>query len=495
MSKIRRLRGRAAARLDRTVRSLPVVRERLDARYEALLARLEAEVKPYRGRVPSYRHLPAEGRPPEEILAEMEGLAAAEDDRWREGLVSGAVYHGEPEHVAFLNRAYSIASQANPLHADLWPSAMKYEAEIVSMTAHMLGVPEDADAFGAVTSGGTESILLAMKAYRDQALAEGRTKRPAIVAPTTAHAAFDKAAEYFGMRINRVPVDPSSLAADVEATERAVDRDTVVLVGSAPTYPHGVIDPIAQLALLARRRDIALHVDACLGGFVLPWAERLGYPVPPFDFRVAGVTSMSADTHKFGYAAKGTSVVLYRTPELRRRQYFAATDWPGGLYVSPTLAGSRPGGLSAACWAAMVATGERGYLDATRRILEAATAMRRGIEGTPGIRLLGDPLFVLAFASDELDVYRVMDRMAARGWELNGLQRPPAAHVCVTLRHARPGVPERFVRDLRSSVDEVRAHPRAKGGMAPVYGMASRVPLRGVVGDLLRKYLDLRYRV
>jgi glutamate/tyrosine decarboxylase-like PLP-dependent enzyme len=334
-----------------------------------------------------------------------------------------------------------------------------------------------------------------MKTYRDRALAGGRTKHPTIVAPVTAHAAFDKAAEYFGMRIVRVPVDRTSLAADVDGTAARLDRDTVVLVGSAPTFPHGVVDPMPQLALLARRRGIGLHVDACLGGFVLPWAERLGYPVPPFDFRVPGVTSISADTHKFGYASKGTSVVLYRTPELRRQQYFAATDWPGGLYFSPTLAGSRPGGLSAACWAAMVATGERGYLDATQRILEAATLIRRGIEGTPGVRLLGDPLFVLAFASDEVDIYRVMDRMAARGWNLNGLQRPPAVHLCVTLRHARPGVPERFVEDLRASVAEVRADPHARGGMAPVYGMASRVPLRGAVGDMLRKYLDLLYRV
>jgi glutamate/tyrosine decarboxylase-like PLP-dependent enzyme len=202
---------------------------------------------------------------------------------------------------------------------------------------------------------------------------------------------------------------------------------------------------------------------------------------------------MSADTHKYGYAPKGSSVVLYRGVELRRYQYFTATEWPGGIYFSPTLAGSRPGALSAACWAAMVALGEQGYLDAARRILDAAAEIRAGVAATPEIRLLGEGLFVIAFTSDALDIYQVMDRMAGRGWILNGLHKPAGVHLCVTLRHAQPGVPERFVRDLRASVAEVRAEPLRKGGMAPVYGLAGTMPLRGVVRDLLVRYLDRLY--
>jgi sphinganine-1-phosphate aldolase len=291
----------------------------------------------------------------------------------------------------------------------------------------------------------------------------------------------------------RVPVG-SDLRADVGAMRRAVTRDTVALVGSAPGFPHGVIDPIEELAAFARSRGIGFHTDACLGGFVLPWARRLGRDVPAFDFSVPGVTSMSADTHKFGFAAKGTSVVLYRDRELRSHQYFTATEWPGGLYFSPTLAGSRPGALSAAAWAAMVATGEDGYLEATRRILEAADTIKAGVRSIPQLRLLGDPLFVIAFASDEVDVYRVLDAMGSRGWSLNGLQKPPAVHICVTLRHAEPGVAERFVEDLRASVEEVRAHPPSGEGMAPIYGLAGTIPFRGMVGDLLKKYLDMLYR-
>jgi glutamate/tyrosine decarboxylase-like PLP-dependent enzyme len=277
----------------------------------------------------------------------------------------------------------------------------------------------------------------------------------------------------------------------VEAADKLVTNRTVALVASAPGFPHGVIDPVEELAELAERRGIGCHVDACLGGFVLPWAERLGYPVPPFDFRLPGVTSMSADTHKFGFAAKGTSVVLYRGPGLRRFQYEVSTDWEGGLYASPTLAGSRPGALPATAWAALVSIGEDGYLDAARRILETAAAVKRGIAAIPGLEVVGDPLFVVAFGSRELDVYRILDAMTARRWSLNALQRPPAAHLCVTLRHARPGVVERFLSDLAASVAEVRASPGGKGGMAPVYGMAGTLPFRGVVADLLAGYLDV----
>ncbi len=333
-----------------------------------------------------------------------------------------------------------------------------------------------------------------MKTYRDRARDLRGITKPEIVAPVTAHAAFDKAAQYFGIKLVSIPVD-AGFRADLSAAQKAISRNTIALVGSAPTFPHGVIDPIAELSELARQAGIGFHTDACLGGFVLPWAERLGYEVPPFDFRLPGVTSMSVDTHKYGYAAKGTSVVLYRGRELRHYQYYTATDWPGGMYFSPTLAGSRPGALSAACWAAMLAMGESGYLEATRKILEAARRIKEGIAAIPGLHVLGDPLFVIAFGSQTMDIYRIMDCMARRGWSLNGLHRPPALHICVTLRHTQPGVAEQFLDDLKSSVEEVKLHPQAGGGMAPIYGMAATLPLRGVVSEMLKRYLDLLYKV
>jgi glutamate/tyrosine decarboxylase-like PLP-dependent enzyme len=495
-ARLERLNPRVAATAERLAVTIPAVRARLDREYERLLAGLEGSVKPYRGEVASFPRLPERGLPREEVLRTVRDLAARERPRWRDGLASGAVYHGGDDHVELLSRVYAATSQVNPLHADLWPSGAKFEAEIVAMTAAMLGGDDPGrQVVGTVTSGGTESILLAMKAYRDRARARvrGRVTRPEVVAPATVHVAFDKAAQYFGIRLVRVPVGPDHRA-DVAAMARAVTRRTVALVGSAPTFPHGVIDPIEDLAAVAAERGIGFHTDACLGGFVLPWARRLGYDVPPFDFSVPGVTSMSADTHKFGYAAKGTSVVLYRGAELRRHQYFTATEWPGGLYFSPTLAGSRPGGLSAACWAAMVATGEDGYLEATGRVLETGAAIRDGIAAIPRLRVLGNPLWVIAFASDTVDVYRVLEHMTRRGWSLNGLHRPAAVHLCVTLRHTEPGVAERFLADLEASVAEALSQPPRDQGLAPVYGLAATLPFRGVVRDLLKRYIDLLYR-
>jgi sphinganine-1-phosphate aldolase len=461
---------------------------------------LDAAMHPYRGEMPAYHTLPRHGRDREDVLRDLRALAAREDARWRGGYASGAVYNGDEEHIGFLNEAYAIHSQANPLHPDLWPSAAKYESEIISMTAHMLGAGALAAPVGApdgicgsVTSGGSESILLAMKTYRDWARAEKGITEPEMVVPASAHAAFDKASQYFGIKMVHVPLD-GGFRADVAAAEAAMTDNTVVLVGSATNFPYGTVDPIARLSELARGRGIGFHTDACLGGYFLPWVEKLGHAVPPFDFRVPGVTSMSCDTHKYGYAAKGTSVVLYRGQALRHHQYFTTSDWPGGLYSSPTLAGSRPGGLSAACWAALVAIGEDGYMRATETILRAVETMKTGVRSMPELHLLGDSIGVFAFASDHVNAYEVLDAMSARGWSLTGLQHPPAIHLSPTLRHAQPGVAERFVEDLHAAVAHVKANPGAANGMAPIYGMAATVPDRGVVHDMLKAYMDLYYQ-
>jgi glutamate/tyrosine decarboxylase-like PLP-dependent enzyme len=458
------------------------------------LAELESSLKPYRGTLPTHARLPEHGVPRDQVLADLEQMAVAERSRWESGQVSGAVYEGEPEHIELLNRAYALHSQSNPLHLDVWPSAAKLEAEIVSMTAGMLSADRTEDQIvGTVTSGGTESIMLAMRAYCERGRAAG-IDRPVMVLPQTAHAAFDKAADAFGIEQRKIPLTDDHVA-DVDAAAAAIDERTVVVVGSAPNFPHGLVDPIERLSELARERGVGFHTDGCLGGFILPWAERLGHAVPAFDFRLPGVTSISADTHKFGFAAKGTSVVLYRGEELRHHQYFTFTDWPGGLYATPTFAGSRPGGLSAACWAAMVSFGESGYLDSTRRVLATAAVMKDAIRATEGLELIGDPLYVLAFRSVEegLDVYRVMDEMTDRGWSLNGLQLPPAVHICVTLRHTQPELAERFAADLRQATQAARAQPQGEGGLAPIYGLAASLPDRTLVSGFMEQYMDRWY--
>jgi len=464
--------------------------------WDPVIDGLEGAVRPYRDDFPTFTQLPPQARPRDEILAEMRAMNDVERPAWHDGFASGAVYNGDDSHVEFLNEVYALTSQANPLHVDLWPSVIKFEAEIAAMTAAMLGGGTDGteDVCGAVSSGGTESILLAMRTYRDRARVERGITEPQIICPTTAHAAFHKASQYFNIELVAVPVG-ADFRADIDATRAAITDRTIAIVGSSPCFPQGVIDPIEELSELAREHGIGFHTDACLGGFVLPWAEKLGYPIPPFDFRLPGVTSMSADTHKFGYAAKGTSVVLYRDPDLRRYQWYRTADWTGGLYYSPTFAGSRPGALSAECWAAMLAMGEDGYLAATKAILETAAEIKTGIASVPELRILGDPLWVIAFACDTLDVYRIQDVMTEKGWRLNGLQLPASVHLCVTLRHTQPGVAARFVDDLRTSVAEVAAQPGAAGTMAPVYGMAGTVETRGSVETLLERYVDLLYRV
>lgn len=486
-----------ASSLFEFAKRLPVVKDRIAAEYDKLLADLRKSAKPYADEFETTTRLPEQGRAGAELLAELEALREREEARWREGFMSGGVYHGEPEHVALLQRAYAIHSQTNPLHSDVWPSISKLEAEIVAMTGDMLGsahVSAPDQVCGTVTSGGTESILLAIKTYRDRARAERGVTKPNLVAPVSAHVAFDKACQYFGIELRKTAT-AADYRADVRAAKRAVDRNTIAMVGSAPGFPHGVVDPIAELSEIARARNIGFHTDACLGGFVLPWARELGRAVPEFDFRLPGVTSISADTHKYGYAAKGTSVLLHRSKAQRKFQWFAVTDWPGGMYMSPTIAGSRPGGLSAACWAAMITMGRQGYLDATAKILAAADHLREGIGTIPALEVLGDPLWVIAFRSRDpkVDIYRVLDFMSKRHWNLNGLHRPACVHVALTLRHTHEGVIDRLLADLREAVEHVAAQPAEGGGMAPVYGLAGTLPARGAVRDMLALYLDALY--
>jgi len=491
---------RIAALIEQSLARLPFVRDRIKAEQDRMLQGMEASLKPYRGSVQVFDHLPAEGMAREDVIKLMTDLQVRETPRWKDGFASGAVYHGDEDHTDFLNEVYALYAHVNPLHTDLWPSATKFEAEIVAMTAKLLGAdrsrggdPEREEICGTVTSGGTESILMAMKSWRDHARAARGIRHPEIVAPVTAHAAFDKASQYFGIKLVKVPVDREGRVL-LNKVGAAIGPNTAVIVGSAPNFPYGVVDPIAELSGIAQAAGVGLHVDACLGGFLLPWAERLGWPVPAFDFRLAGVGSISVDTHKYGYAAKGTSVVLYRGLELRRYQYFVAPDWPGGLYASPTMAGSRPGALSAACWAAMVSLGEDGYLEAARRICETSDWIRARVAEMPELRLIGESRFVVAFESETLNVYEILERLSTRGWNLNGLHKPAALHLCVTLRHTRAGVKERFIRDLEHAVAETRANPEASHGMAPVYGLASSLPFRGIVRDLLARYLDVLYR-
>lgn len=447
---------------------------------------------PYRNRFKTYQRLEPDGRDRRTILDELATMASEEDRIADRGRVSGSIYHGDHDHYAFLTEAFRLFAHANVLQRDMYPSATKLEAEIVAMTKSMLH--GDDEVCGVITFGGTESLINPMLVYRDRARKEKGIAEPEVIVPITAHVALDKAARLLGIKLLKAPLAPD-WRVDMRWVRNRVGKNTVALVGSAPNYAHGIIDPIEDLAEIALEHDIGLHVDGCLGGFILPWGERLGYSIPSFDFRIPGVTSISADTHKYGYALKGTSVLLYRDSDLRKYQYFSYPDWPGGIYFSPGLSGSRSGGLVAATWATMVSLGESGYLEIARKVFETAAKIRNGIEGIPELEVLGDPTFLVAFRSRDLNIYHVNDHLIARGWRLNALHLPPALHFCVTRPNTAPGVAEAFVSDLRDAVEYAKHPSRNEPASGALYGLGGTAAGNEALEMLFAAALDAMYEV
>ena len=444
---------------------------------------------PYRRDYRTYRAIPQDPVDRAELAAAVGFMAGQEDAMGDEGLVSGSLYSGDHDHYEFLGDIFSRFSHANILQRDMYPSATKFEGEIAAMVLSMLHAPEGGASV--ITSGGSESLISALYAYREQGRRNGIT-RPNIVMPVTAHVALDKGGHWMNVEVRHAPLAPD-YRADVAAMAELVDDQTVALVGSAGNYPHGLIDPISEMGELAQERGLGLHVDGCLGGFLWPWLEELGYDIPPWDFRVPGVTSISADTHKFGYALKGTSTLSFRSKDLRRLQYFTKPDWPGGLYLSPGLAGSRSGGLIASTWAALLATGRSGYLSAAQEIMTAARTIRDGVEGIAGLEVIGDPYFLVAFKSQDpdLDIYLVNDSLKAAGWRLNALQSPAALHFCVTRPNTAPGVAERFVADLAAAVAYAREHRGEPADSGAMYGMGGTPQGDQTLNDLMTSVLDM----
>ena len=429
--------------------------------------------------------LPEKGKPHEELLTEMRALQGGDAD-WRNGKIFSLVYFAGDDVAELLKETYAAFIYTNGLSVSAFPSLRKFESEVLAMTADLLGGSE---AVGNMTSGGTESILMAIKTARDWARAQRpQVREPEMVLPVTAHPAFEKAAHYFDVKPVHIPVG-DDFRADVEAVRAALTDDTILIVGSAPCYPYGTVDPIPELAALAQERGICCHVDACVGGFLLPFLPRLGYKLPPWDFSVPGVTSISADLHKYGYTARGSSTVMYRSKELRRYQFFSYADWPGGLYGSPTMAGSRPGGAIAAAWAVMSYLGEDGYTRLARTVMETARELMDGVNAVPGLQVMAKPdASVFSFTSDSVDIYAVGDAMDARGWHLDRQQMPPKLHLVVTLAHQ--GIAPQFLADLEESTRSVASEGPTPGGSAAMYGALGTMPDRGSVERVIRDFLD-----
>ncbi|RVX45604.1 glutamate/tyrosine decarboxylase-like PLP-dependent enzyme [Nonomuraea polychroma] len=376
-------------------------------------------------------NLPFTGRPVEDLLAEVARLKQ-HDLPVRGGQVTAYVYDtGRAEVNDAAARAYFEMLEVNCLDPTAFPSVVEMERQVVGAVADVLGA--SSGGHGIFTSGGTESIMLAVKAARDSLAKD----RPNLVVPVTAHPAFHKAAHYLGVEVVAVPVDLDTYRVRAEDVAAAIDDGTILVVASAPSYPQGVIDPIEQVAAVASAAGVPCHVDACVGGWLLPWLRAAGAAIPPFDLSVPGVTSISCDLHKYGYAPKGASVVLFADPAMRRKAYFASAGWPGYTIINATVQSSRSAGPLGGAWATLQALGRQGYEELGRVTLEATTRLRKGIAAIPGLPVLGEPeSSLVAFAGDGIDVFVLADEARGRGWflqpQLSYAGIPANLHITVT---------------------------------------------------------------
>jgi len=487
------LTARVKKYIFKMMRKIPGVRRQIETEMEKIRISFEEEYQSSTEGIPYLHALPYDGMSHHRILDETKLHLNLGDLDWAGGAMSGTIYNSSKELGELMSNVYGLAAWTNPLHPDAFPGLRKMEAEIVAMSCSIFnGGPSSC---GCVTTGGTESIILACKAYRDLARDEKGIELTEMLVPVTAHAAFDKAAAMLGMVIKHVPVDEVTKRVNVDAMKKMISGRTAMLVGSAPQFPHGSMDNIQDIAALGLKYGIPVHVDACLGGFLIAFMADAGFPLKPFDFRVPGVTSMSADTHKYGFAPKGSSVILYSDKKYRDYQWFSFPDWPGGIYATPTIGGSRAGGIVAACWAAMLFFGREGYISTTKEIITTTRKITEALRNIPGIQIVGSPdVCVVAFDSQEFNIYGLSDGMKARGWALNALQFPSCIHLCVTRPHTLPGVADKFITDVAEITAEIIKDPsKSQAGSAAMYGMAASIPDRSIVEDLTGVFLDSLY--
>ncbi len=407
--------------------------------------------QPRRAALPSSPELPTHGWSTHETLERLEALRVT-DVRWKEGRAFSLAYQASPEAHDLATEAYRRFSGENALNVEAFPSLRAMQTDVLAIAGRWLGAPDTARGF--LTSGGTESILMAMKAARDQFRRD--KAHPNVVLPTSAHAAFHKAGAYFDVELRCVPVCSETWRADASAMARASDANTIMFVASAPQYPQGVVDPVADIAAVALERGVNCHVDACMGGVTLPYLERLGVRFPKWNFAVEGVTSMSVDLHKFGYTAKGASVIMYRNAALRSHQGFVTDNWLGGFYGSSGVLGTKSGGPIAAAWAVLHHLGDDGYLRVARSARDTTLSIAAAIKAEPRLVLRAEPdatLLSFGSATPDLDIYAVADGLAARGWYVDRQAPPPSIHLTVNAIHAETH--SQFLADLAATLDAV----------------------------------------
>ncbi len=425
----------------------------------------------------------------EELLTYM-GNLRGEDKDYRSGKIWNLVYHVSDEQDEFIMKAHNMFFSENYLNPMAFKSLKNIETDLLKMGVELFH--GDDKCVGTITSGGTESILLPCKTYKNIA----KKKKPWIlnpnmVVPETIHVAFEKAAEYFGIKMIKVPVG-DDYRVNMKKFKKAINRNTIMLAASAPQYVHGQIDPIEEIGKLAVKHNLPFHVDSCIGGFVLPFMEELGHDVPLFDFRVEGVTSISADLHKYGYTPKGASMLLYKSMDYMRHQFFISTSWSGGVYASANLPGSRPGAPIAAAWATLKYMGKEGYLAETKKIIEVKEKLIKGINAIEGIEVVGNPTasIVCYKAKDpSFSIFAVSDQLEKKGWYADKHAVPESIHLTVMGIHKKSV--DEYLFDLAEAVKYVTDHPElAKSGDAAIYGLMAKVPAKGLLKNSVLKVME-----
>ena len=436
---------------------------------------------------------PEKGTPPDALLAELKEIQKGDVD-WKHGKAFAYVYHYTDELKDFLKEVNNLYFSTNALNPMAFPSLKKFEAEAISMIADLFN--GDSKVCGNLTAGGTESILLAVKTYRDWARKKmPHIKQPEMILPMSVHPAFNKAAHYFDVTAVYIPLTEDHRP-DMNALKAALSDNTILIVGSACEFPRGMVDPITEMAAIAQEKGIGFHTDSCVGGFILPFLKKLGYPIPDFDFSVPGVTSISADVHKYGHGPKGCSALVFRNDRYWKNQFHAYTGWTGGIYASPTMLGTRPGGVLAAGWAVLKYMGMENYLKMAKITKEATDKLIAGVAAMPELYILGKPeAVVFSFASkdEKLNIYALGDALQERGWILDKMQTPQSLHLLVNPNHA-PYV-DSFLNDLKECIDIVKANPqKAEEGEAAMYGMMATFKDRDRLQDVVIGFLADQYK-
>ncbi|CAH2240397.1 jg3805 [Pararge aegeria aegeria] len=527
----------------RWLRQVPFVRRKIEEKMAEIKKDFKKDVAKRLSGMTVYRHLPKDGFTAEQVAEEIRKHLVLGSYDWKGGNVSGAVYHVNEDISRVACEAYALTAYTNPLHADVFPGINKMEAEIVRMSVNLFN--GDEECCGTVTTGGTESIMMACKAFRDLAYSRGITN-PQMILPATAHTAFDKAAQYLGIGIVTVPVSTETYTVDLNAVKRAIGRRTCMIVGSAPNFPYGTMDDIEALSDIAVEYDVPLHVDACLGGFIAAFMTAAGHDMPLFDFRLPGVSSISADTHKFGERMDvGVPRCWNGSPELvsaalvdpqrggqttlsasqvagskRHRTVEFGTPYKRPLSSSGRLSvdmmmminlstfetsrlsvcsdsttGSRAGGLIAACWATMMFVGRARYVQMTDEIITTARYIEAEVRKIEGLFIFGKPATtVVAFGSQRFDIFKLADELHKKGWSLNTLQFPSGIHIAVTHAHTQSGVADRFIADLQSAAKIcLKEGSEPVQGKMAIYGVAQSIPDRSLVSDITKHFIDSMY--